>query len=76
MRPSQLHGVDDPFVAYCFDRAVTTWGLHVEHAVQLKVEAAKTRNAAKRVAQSTMDKYMYADRPESAPGRFRDPAAR
>lgn len=76
IRPSEVYSIEDRLAAYCFDRAVTMWGLHVEQAVRQKVEAAKTRQAAVMVAQRTMDRFLYSDAPNSAPGRFRDPAAR
>lgn len=28
-RPSQLLGLDQPYLAYCVDEAVATWGNHV-----------------------------------------------
>lgn len=52
-----------------------TWGLAVENAVTERTESAKTRVAAKRAAQETMDRYLFCDKPQTAPGRFRDPAA-
>lgn len=72
-RPSEVYHIHEEFTAYCFDNAVTTWGLTVEQAVKEKTEKAKNQNSAKRQAQQVMDKYLNSD--GQTKGRFRDPMA-
>lgn len=74
-RPSEVYYIHDELAAFCFDRAVHLFGSTVENAVNEKVQAAKTRAAAKRAVKTTMDKFLYCDG-APVPGRFRDPARR
>ena len=40
--PSELMHIEDPYVAYCFDEAVLTWGSHVLSEVREAGEDKKT----------------------------------
>jgi broad specificity phosphatase PhoE len=59
--------VHDELAAYCFDRAVLTFGLAVEHAVE-SVEG-KTTKDTERKRQRELDRWL------GTPQKFRDPLA-
>ena len=58
-RPSELIGLIDPYVAYCFDEAVYAWGIYVESEVQAAVEKAKPKQKD-RVQEQTLNKLLDA----------------
>lgn len=61
--------------AFCFDRAVTHFGMHVENAVETAKSKAKSQAAKASAGKRVFDKYLYADGTE-VKGRYADPAAR
>lgn len=40
--PSKLIGIEDDYVAYCFDETVITWGIYVSNEVREAGEAKKS----------------------------------
>lgn len=73
-RPSQLVGVDDPYIAYCFDDATYTWGIFVEGKLS-EAENGVSKPDQRRAARERMWKQIF-EADESKPtGMFRDPAA-
>lgn len=71
-RPSEIYFVVDELAAWCFDRAVTTFGLAVEGAIEKATAKAKTMEEAKRKGKRELDKWLR--EPDEGP-KFRDPAA-
>ena len=46
-RPSNLAGIDDPYLAFCFDEAVATWGGYIKSELE-KIEGKKEKDVQKR----------------------------
>jgi hypothetical protein len=69
VRPSELFGIEDAYVAYCFDEAVAVWGLHVTS----ELEAIDGKNA-KQIEARREKKFneLMGMKPEK---QFRDPAS-
>jgi hypothetical protein len=77
LSPSEYLRVEDPFVAYCLDRAVTLFGTTLENEIRTKTEDAKNTKSAKRIAERIMNQYLYSDdEAANIKGRFRDPMAK
>lgn len=73
-RPSDLLGIEDEYVAYCFDQACGYFGRALEAELE-KVEA-KTEAEGKQKRQRILDRYLSMDEDEKPrPGGFADPAA-
>lgn len=66
-RPSEIYDVEDAFEAFCFDRAVITFGLAVEHALH-GVEGKNAKEIERKQARE-LDKWLGRKQ------QFRDPAA-
>jgi hypothetical protein len=71
IRPSSLLDVDDTYVAYCLDEAVTTWGTFIETELS-KIEE-KTKEATEAKMQRRLRQVL--GQPDEVKGSFRDPAA-
>jgi hypothetical protein len=67
-RPSQVYGIADPLRAYCFDSAVTRWGLALEADLDRAGADEKDSRKAERARQRVLRRYV------PATARFRDPA--
>lgn len=74
-RPSVLYALEDELTAWSFDRAVQTFGLALERAIQEATEKTKNKSSGKRKAQQTLDKWLSSADTKAVPGRFRDPMA-
>jgi len=78
-----MAGVHDPYIAFCLDQAVYTWGRHVEyelHEATHKQGGPKSKPptpAQQRSRYALAMKRLMGDKTEEkpAPGKFRDPAA-
>jgi hypothetical protein len=46
-RPSQLADISDPYRAFCFDEAVSTWGNHVTNELE-KIEGKNSKEVEKK----------------------------
>jgi hypothetical protein len=57
-RPSQLYNLTDPFVAYCFDAAVSRWALMFEEAVTEATSRAKDQDAARQAERRVVRKWL------------------
>jgi hypothetical protein len=77
-RPSTLYDVRPAYVAWCFDRAVETFGKAMEDAMRAAAEGAKNDKSAKAAAERVGSRWLAsAETGEAAiRGRFRDPMAR
>jgi hypothetical protein len=71
VRPSELYGVHDEVAAWCFDRAVVTFGLAVENDIDEAVRNAKSKQADA-AANRALRKWL--NPPGDTTGMFRDPA--
>lgn len=71
-RPSEIYFITDELAAWSFDRAVTTFGLAVEAAIEKATLKCKTTDEANRKAKRELDKWLR--EPDEGP-KFRDPAA-
>jgi hypothetical protein len=69
VRPSELYGIHDEVSAYCFDRAVYTFGSQCEADIEKARAKAKNDKAAQAAAQRALDKWLGIQ-------HFKDPAAR
>ena len=67
-RPSDVYGITSPLTAYCFDSAVTTWGMALDH--ELDAAGAEAKDA--RTAQRSRDRVLRRFVPSTA--HYRDPA--
>lgn len=67
-RPSAVYGMQNALTAYCFDSAVTRWGLALEADLQAATAEAKDSKAAQRAQERVLRRYV----PTTA--RYRDPA--
>jgi hypothetical protein len=74
-RPSTIYEVEDPLVAWCFDRSVEVFGRSMEDAIRKSAEGAKNEKAGNMAAQRTAQKWLASADPEHVRirGRFRDP---
>lgn len=71
VRPSALLGVSDPYIAYCLDESIFTWGNYVDNEVAQagskgNSDKDKNRNRQRRLSQLLPD--------ETTKQKFRDPA--
>lgn len=77
-RPSALLGVTDPWVAFCTDRAVFTFGTTIESEMD-EAENRLPKNAKeaahRRARQKVLDDYLGVELSEQ-PERFRSPVGR
>jgi hypothetical protein len=46
-RPCALLGIDDPYVSYCVDEAVGSWGMYVENELD-KIEGKNGKDTARK----------------------------
>ena len=76
VKPSELYLISDPLAAFYFDRAVCTFGMEVQEAMDEAAEGSKTTKDSKRKRQMVFAKYMRDATGAPVPGTFRDPAAR
>lgn len=82
VRPSEMYGIAGEFAAWCFDRAVTTFGTAVETDIKESTSKAKDDAQAKRKAQLVLHKWLNMPVEKEEDGevqrrtKFRDPAAK
>lgn len=69
-RPSSLYGIHEDYDAFCFDRAVYTFGTYVEGEMKKASEKGKTDEQKKQKAQARLD-ALLSDREEK---QYADPA--
>jgi len=74
-RPSEIYNIDDELTAWCFDRAIQTFGGALESRLQEVAEKAKNRKAAKVKVNQELDRWLSSADTKAATGRFRDPMA-
>lgn len=67
-RPSEVYHIHDEVVAFCFDRAVSTFGTALESALEEATRDAKTRAEAQRKATMVLNRWL------DIPAQFADPA--
>jgi hypothetical protein len=60
--------------AFCFDRAVTHFGMHVQNAIDKATAKVKNETSRNMAATRTLNKYLFADGAK-VKGRYADPAA-
>lgn len=72
--PAELYFISDEVTAWCFNRAVMTFGMSLDNALETASAKSKTDRGAKRARQNVMNKWMTMPG-ESTAGRFADPAA-
>lgn len=74
-RPSEILKMEDPVVAFCFDRAVYRFGQAVEQDITEKTEDSKNQQQARAKASQVFASWMTTD--DHIPkGIYRDPMAR
>jgi hypothetical protein len=69
--PSVLLGVDDEYVAYCLNQAVTYFGKSVEAKMDKAAARAKNEKSAQAARQRVLDSIL---KPKSKGSGFADPA--
>jgi hypothetical protein len=74
-RPSALYDIQDEFTAWCFDRAVQSFGTALENRLHEVSEKTKNRASAKRKSMMELNKWLASADTKAARGRFRDPMA-
>jgi hypothetical protein len=67
VRPSELLGVDDPYAAFCLDRAVIYFGSTLDAALAKAEGESKNAKQAASKQQMVLNKYLGIR-------KFRDPA--
>jgi len=74
IRPSDLYQLDDEVEAWCFDRAVLTFGNALSNKLQLVSRAAKKQKEADQKIARELNRWLTCmDDPTQIRGRFRDP---
>lgn len=71
--PSELLHLDNPVLAYCFDRAVWLFGSSVEAELNAVESSGKNPKSVPGRKQMVLNKWIPAKN-GNARGRFRDPA--
>jgi hypothetical protein len=71
-RPSDIYAIEDDFVAYCFDRAVQTFGVALENRLQEVSSRSKNKKTSEQKVAMELNRWLTSDSPNSK-GRFRDP---
>lgn len=66
-RPSEVYKMSDEFVAYCFDSAVTRWGMAFEGALAEAGNSAKTRDKADTARQRVIRRWLPSERKYADP---------
>lgn len=66
-RPSSMVDIQDPYVAYCFDQAVSIWGGYVERELD-KIEGKNEKQVATKRRNKLMQLLEASDKQ-----RFRSP---
>jgi len=75
-RPSDLYGLGaSDYVAFCFDRAIATFGLAVEADMDEAAEGTDNAAQAKSARQRALNNWLTLEGDEPMPGTFRDPFA-
>lgn len=89
VKPSELLGLDDPYVAWCLDEATYMWGSHVDHEVdRAGHKKQKGEDALKNKRLLTLNRLLDAEEmplsvsepvaetpnADVPKGKFRDPA--
>jgi len=76
VRPSEVYGIRDEFRAFCFDRAVVTFGKAMEADIKEAVGKSKTQAGAKMAASRRISRWLDDDPDKPLKGLYRDPARR
>lgn len=73
--PSDVYGIDDELTAWCFNRAVQTFGNALENALHEVSKKAKPKQAEQAV-QNKLNKWLSSADPQEVRDKtqFRDPA--
>lgn len=76
-RPSEIYGIDDELTAWCFDRAIQTFGQALENRLHEIGEKAKNRKQGQMKAHQEIQKWLSSGdtKAQRGQGRFRDPMA-
>lgn len=72
-KPSEIYNVRDELAAFCFDRAVTTFGLAVENDIHEGTQDAKDQADGTRKASMILDRWLREPGRELDSKKFRDP---
>jgi hypothetical protein len=73
VRPSDLYGIDEELTAWCFDRAVLTFGNALESKLQIIARNSKKQKEADNKVQRELDKWLASADPKTDTRRFADP---
>lgn len=75
--PAELYFIQDEVTAWCFNRAVTTFGRELDADLANAESKAKNSRQANRMRKMVMDKWMTLGIPDAVSGRkFADPAGK
>jgi hypothetical protein len=75
--PAEVYFIEDQLAAWCFNRAVTMFGMAVEQDIEEATSKAKNDKQAKRMANDVLDIWLEKEHSaRQAPSKFRDPAMR
>lgn len=72
--PAELYFIKDEVAAWCFNRAVMTFGITLDNELEAAGQKAKSERGAKQRRTNILNKWMTMPGEESK-GRFADPAA-
>lgn len=84
-RPSEIYRLDDEYAAYCFDKAIMSWGLSYEADLNDASGSAKTTAEAKRKMAEVQRRWLADEIEAPAPSapddgtavsKFKDPASK
>ena len=76
-RPSEIYAIEDLYAAYCFDKAVMTFGMSYEADLEQASREAKSVAAAKQAIAIVQNRWLTDE--DEKPGtptqrKFKDPA--
>lgn len=76
-RPSDLYGIENSYVAYCFDEAVITFGNALRNELDKASDKAKDSAEAERKQKMVLSHWLDDPKEESTPSekRFATPVA-
>lgn len=74
-RPSEIYGIDDELAAWCFDRAIQTFGQALENRLHEIGEKSKNRKSGQMKVMQEIDKWLSSGDTKASRGRYRDPVA-
>jgi hypothetical protein len=74
--PAELYFIHDEFKAWCFNRAVYTFGSAMQEDLETTGTKSKNEGTRRRQKQMAFNKWMYAGLSEVPQRRFADPMAK